>query len=70
MTDLVHAPGWVSGQDNPSTDCIVGAVPDVFKSNLTNHDGPYNGIAMGCSQEQINAAPGAQSFLHMTGIFK
>ncbi|KAN0132757.1 alpha/beta-hydrolase [Lactarius tabidus] len=65
---------WLScpGQDNPSTDCIVGAVPGVIESNLTNHDGPYNGIVMGCSQEQTKTAHGGQSFLHLpqTGMFK
>lgn len=37
------------GQDNPSTQCIVGDVPYIWDGNATNHDGPYNGIEMGCS---------------------
>lgn len=65
---------WSScpGRDNPSTECSTGAVPGVIHCNLTNHDGPYNGIEMGCSQEQTKTAPIAQSFLHLpqTGIFK
>ena len=36
------------GQDNPSTECVVGDVPNVFEGNLNDHDGPYNGITMGC----------------------
>jgi hypothetical protein len=36
------------GQDNPSTQCIVGAVPNIFVSNETDHDGPYNGIETVC----------------------
>lgn len=62
----------VSGQDNPSTDCSVGAVPGIIQCNLTNHDGPYNGIVMGCSQEETKTAPGVQSFLHapQNGIFQ
>lgn len=35
------------GQDNPSELCSVGDVPTVFQSNLTDHDGPYDGIIMG-----------------------
>ncbi|KAH0836865.1 Alpha/Beta hydrolase protein [Lanmaoa asiatica] len=37
-----------SGQDNPSSQCIVGDVPEIWDGNLSNHDGPYNGITMGC----------------------
>lgn len=36
------------GQDNPSTQCIVGDVPEIWDGNESNHDGPYNGIQMGC----------------------
>ncbi|KAF8555830.1 alpha/beta-hydrolase [Imleria badia] len=36
------------GQDNPSTQCIVGDVPEIWDGNLDDHDGPYNGITMGC----------------------
>ncbi|KAF8837361.1 alpha/beta-hydrolase [Paxillus ammoniavirescens] len=36
------------GQDNPSTQCIVGDVPDILESDESNHDGPYNGVEMGC----------------------
>jgi predicted lipase len=41
---------WVAcpGQDSPSTQCVVGAVPDFFSGNLSNHSGPYNGIMMEC----------------------
>ncbi|KZP12704.1 alpha/beta-hydrolase [Athelia psychrophila] len=46
---------WAScpGQDNPSTSCIVGAVPNIFDGDESDHDGPYGvvGIRMnkGCS---------------------
>ena len=36
------------GQDNPSTECIVGDVPNIFDGDESDHDGPYNGITMGC----------------------
>jgi len=36
------------GQDNPSTLCIVGDVPSIVQGNLSNHDGPYGGVTMGC----------------------
>ncbi|KZT00598.1 lipase [Laetiporus sulphureus 93-53] len=36
------------GQDNPSTQCIVGDVPEVYDGDLSDHDGLYNGITMGC----------------------
>jgi len=41
---------WAScpGQDNPSTQCIVGDVPNIFDGTLSDHDGPYNGVTMGC----------------------
>jgi len=55
------------GQDNPSDQCIVGDVPEIWDGTYllkylwlgfaqrvicigdeSNHDGPYNGIEMGC----------------------
>ena len=41
---------WVKcpGQDNPSTLCIVGAVPTVFSGDINDHNGPYNGITVSC----------------------
>jgi len=40
---------WVScpGQDNPSTECIVGSVPTIFSGVVADHSGPYDGITMG-----------------------
>ncbi|KAI0794349.1 alpha/beta-hydrolase [Fomes fomentarius] len=35
------------GQDNPSSECIVGSA-NLFKNNETDHDGPYDGVEMGC----------------------
>ncbi|GLB41590.1 putative alpha beta-hydrolase [Lyophyllum shimeji] len=41
---------WVScpGQDNPSTQCTVGDVPNIFVGNESDHDGPFDGVTMGC----------------------
>ncbi|KAI0630903.1 lipase [Trametes polyzona] len=41
---------WVTcpGQDNPSSQCIVGDVPNIFEGDESDHDGPYNGVEMGC----------------------
>ncbi|EMD31090.1 hypothetical protein CERSUDRAFT_120138 [Gelatoporia subvermispora B] len=36
------------GQDNPSTQCIVGDVPTLFDGDESDHDGPYDGVEMGC----------------------
>ena len=36
------------GQDNESTLCIVGDVPNVLESDISDHLGPYDdGISMG-----------------------
>ncbi|KAI0358195.1 alpha/beta-hydrolase [Trametes cingulata] len=42
--------GWVAcpGQDNESDECIVGDVPNIFEGDEGDHDGPYNGVTMGC----------------------
>ena len=37
-----------TGQDNPSTQCEVGDVPNIFESDESDHDGPYDGVEMGC----------------------
>ncbi|KAF8129294.1 Alpha/Beta hydrolase protein [Boletus edulis] len=37
-----------TGQDNPSTECIVGDVPIIILGDVSNHHGPYNGIEMDC----------------------
>lgn len=44
------------GHDNPSPYCIVGAVPNIFTGDETDHDGPYNGVEMG-SKGCSTAAP-------------
>ena len=36
------------GQDNDSIECIVGDVPNILDGNKSYHDGPYNGVMMGC----------------------
>ena len=49
----IHIEGsgdWVAcpGQENPSTRCVVGAVPDLFSGDISDHNGPYDGIMMQC----------------------
>ncbi|KAH9055743.1 lipase class 3 family protein [Lactarius vividus] len=41
---------WEScpGQDNPSSECIVGDVSNIFEGDTSDHKGPYDGISMGC----------------------
>jgi hypothetical protein len=36
------------GQDNDSDLCSTGDVPTVFEWDVDDHDGPYNGVTMGC----------------------
>ncbi|KAI0741326.1 alpha/beta-hydrolase [Daedaleopsis nitida] len=40
---------WLAcpGQDNPSSQCIVGSA-NLLVNNETDHDGPYDGVEMGC----------------------
>ncbi|KAI0029968.1 lipase class 3 family protein [Vararia minispora EC-137] len=35
------------GQDNTSDLCSTGDVPNIFQSNESNHDGPYDGVMLG-----------------------
>ncbi|KAF8508908.1 lipase [Gautieria morchelliformis] len=37
-----------AGEDNDSKLCSTGDVPTIFEGNTSDHDGPYNGITMGC----------------------
>jgi len=41
---------WVScpGQDNTSTECTTGDVPNIFEGDASDHGGPYDGVEMGC----------------------
>ncbi|KAH9479043.1 Lipase [Psilocybe cubensis] len=41
---------WLAcpGQDNPSTQCSTGDVPNVFVGNVADHHGPYGGVSMDC----------------------
>ncbi|KAI0739453.1 lipase [Daedaleopsis nitida] len=36
------------GQDNTDDRCIVGDVPNIFEGDPDDHDGPYDGIEIGC----------------------
>ncbi|KAF9073596.1 lipase [Rhodocollybia butyracea] len=46
---IMDSNAWVAcpGQDNPSTECTTGDVPNIFDGTLSDHDGPYNGVTMG-----------------------
>ena len=39
---------YLTGQDNTSTECTVGDVPNIFDGSTSDHDGPYDGVEMGC----------------------
>ncbi|VDB87982.1 unnamed protein product [Peniophora sp. CBMAI 1063] len=52
----INTPGeWTAcpGQDNPSVNCSVGAVPDVLSADLHAHSGPYDGVWMGCELDPV-----------------
>ncbi|KAF7309487.1 Lipase [Mycena indigotica] len=36
------------GQDNTSDLCTTGDVGNIFEGNSDDHDGPYDGVTMGC----------------------
>lgn len=36
------------GQDNPAKGCTVGDVSSILVGNLSEHDGPYDSVEMGC----------------------
>ncbi|KAF8238162.1 lipase class 3 family protein [Tricholoma matsutake] len=40
---------WVAcpGDDNTDKQCTVGDVPNIFASDVMDHDGPYDGVTMG-----------------------
>lgn len=38
----------ITGQDNTSSLCIVGDVSNIFEGDESDHDGPYDGVTMGC----------------------
>ncbi|SJL18767.1 uncharacterized protein ARMOST_22367 [Armillaria ostoyae] len=41
---------WINcpGQDNESNQCVVGEVPTILLGNAGDHDGPYDGVIIGC----------------------
>ena len=48
MTDLTDHNFFFSiGQDNTSKMCSVGAVPEIFDGNVTQHSGPFDNVIMG-----------------------
>lgn len=38
----------LTGQDNTNSQCIIGTVPNIFEGDESDHDGPYDGVLMGC----------------------
>ncbi|KAI0749978.1 lipase [Daedaleopsis nitida] len=36
------------GEDNTDSRCIIGTVPNIFVGDANDHDGPYDGVLMGC----------------------
>ncbi|KZV67042.1 alpha/beta-hydrolase [Peniophora sp. CONT] len=42
--------GWVkcAGNDNPSKQCATGDTTSVFDAEAENHNGPFDGVRMGC----------------------
>ncbi|KAI0322823.1 lipase [Amylostereum chailletii] len=36
------------GQDSTATDCTIYDVPNIFESDSDDHDGPYDGLTIGC----------------------
>lgn len=48
ISDSDIAPSAAEGEDNPSNQCIVGDVPNIFEGSESDHDGPYDGVTMGC----------------------
>ena len=38
----------LTGDDNGSTLCSTGDVPNIFKGVAAYHSGPYDGVEMGC----------------------
>ncbi|KAK0202424.1 alpha/beta-hydrolase [Desarmillaria ectypa] len=36
------------GQENPEKGCTIGDVSSIFVGDLNDHDGPYDGVEMGC----------------------
>ncbi|OJA08437.1 hypothetical protein AZE42_06541 [Rhizopogon vesiculosus] len=41
-------PGKFLGFVHPAGECIVGDVPEIWDGDESEHDGPYNGVEMGC----------------------
>jgi len=41
---------WVAcpGEDNDSDECSTGDVSNIFEGDTSDHDGPYDGVEMGC----------------------
>ena len=39
---------WCPGQDNTDAQCSIGDTTSILDSDIGDHDGPYNGINIGC----------------------
>ncbi|KAF6753512.1 Alpha/Beta hydrolase protein [Ephemerocybe angulata] len=47
---ILNSNAWENcpGQDNTDSQCTIGYVPNVFSGDTGDHDGPYDGVTMGC----------------------
>ncbi|KIK57088.1 hypothetical protein GYMLUDRAFT_46709 [Collybiopsis luxurians FD-317 M1] len=47
---ILDSNAWVAcpGQDNESSECSTGDVSNIFEGDISDHDGPYDGVEMGC----------------------
>ncbi|KAJ3993044.1 lipase class 3 family protein [Lentinula boryana] len=47
---IMDSNAWVAcpGQDNDSNECSTGDVATIFSGDVADHDGPYDGVEMGC----------------------
>lgn len=47
---IVDSGAWIScpGQDNTDGHCTIGYVLNIFKGDIRDHEGPYDGVMIGC----------------------
>ncbi|KAF9026314.1 alpha/beta-hydrolase [Hymenopellis radicata] len=47
---ILDSGAWVAcpGQDNTDSQCTTGDVKSLFEGDADDHDGPYDGVNMGC----------------------
>jgi hypothetical protein len=47
-TDFITLMRYTPGQDNTNSQCGTGDVSNIFEGDISDHDGPYDGVEMGC----------------------